>query len=104
MSISLTLSIQGFRTFDLKCLILLHYAKFVLWSRMFHQSVSEFNEFKRRVKSPKNWFQLSASLNLEKFNKTFSGTKTYLSGRLNLSRRSNSLNSASVLLISLIRG
>ena len=30
--------------------------------------MSEFNEFKPRLKSPQNRFQLSASLNLEKFN------------------------------------
>ena len=29
---------------------------------------SEFNEFEPRLKSPKNRFQLSAGLNLEKFN------------------------------------
>ena len=36
--------------------------------------VSEFNEFKPRLKSPKNRFQLSTGLNLEKFNKILSGT------------------------------
>ena len=41
-------------------------------------SVSEFNEFEPPLKSAKNRFQLSAGLNLE-----------------TLSRRSNSLNSAS---------
>ena len=30
--------------------------------------VSEFNEFKPRLKSPKNRFQLSAGLNFEKLN------------------------------------
>ena len=30
--------------------------------------VSEFNEFKPRLKSPKNRFQMSAGLNLEKCN------------------------------------
>ena len=37
-------------------------------------SVSEFNEFKPRLKSSKNLFQLSAGLNLEKFNTILSGT------------------------------
>ena len=32
----------------------------------FKQTVSEFNECKPRLKSPKNWFKLSAGLNLEK--------------------------------------
>jgi len=36
--------------------------------------VSEFNEFKWRFKSFKNRFQLSAGLNLEKFNTLLSGT------------------------------
>ena len=36
--------------------------------------VSEFNEFKPRLKSLKNQFQLSASLNLEKLNTILSGT------------------------------
>ena len=31
----------------------------------FKQPVSEFNKFKPRLKSPKNWFQLSAGLNFE---------------------------------------
>ena len=53
--------------------------------------MSESNEFKPRLKSPKNLFQLSAGLNLEKFN-------TILSGMPNLSRGSNSLNSASGLI------
>ena len=38
------------------------------------KSVSEFNEFKPRLKSPKNRFQLSAGLNLEKFYTILSGT------------------------------
>ena len=37
-------------------------------------SVSEFNEFKPRLKSPKNRFQLSAGLNLETLNTILSGT------------------------------
>ena len=55
--------------------------------------MSEFNEFKPRLKSPKNLFQLSAGLNLEKFN--FNWNQQYLSRGLNLNRGSNSLNSAS---------
>ena len=54
-------------------------------------SVSGFNEFKPRLKSPKNRFQLCDGLNLEKFN----WNQPYLSPGLNLSRGSNSLNSAS---------
>ena len=52
------------------------------------RSVSELNEFKPRLKSPKNRFQLGADLNLEKFN--FKWNQQYLSHRLNLSRGSNS--------------
>ena len=37
-------------------------------------SVSEFNEFKPRLKSAKNRFQASAGLNLEKLNTILSGT------------------------------
>ena len=37
-------------------------------------TVSEFNEFKPRLKSPKNRFQLSAGLNLEKFHTILSET------------------------------
>ena len=37
-------------------------------------SVSEFNEFKPRLKAPKNRFQLSAGLNLEKCNTILSET------------------------------
>ena len=40
----------------------------------FKSSVSEFNEFKPRLKSPKNRFQMSAGLNLEKFNTILSET------------------------------
>ena len=36
-------------------------------------TVSEFNDFKPRQKSPKNRFQLSTGLNLEKFNTNLSG-------------------------------
>ena len=36
-------------------------------------TVSEFNDFTLRLKSPKNRFQLSAGLNLEKFNTNLSG-------------------------------
>ena len=38
------------------------------------EPVSEFNEFKHRLKSPKNRFPLSAGLNLEKLNTILSGT------------------------------
>jgi len=38
------------------------------------RSVSELNEFKPRLKSPKKGFQLGASLNLEKLNSILSGT------------------------------
>ena len=58
----------------------------------FQSSVSEFNEFKPRLKSPQNRFQLSAGLNLEKLNTIFKWNQPYLS------RGSNSLNSASGLL------
>ena len=37
-------------------------------------TVSEFNEFDPRLKSAKNRFQLSTSLNLEKLNAILSGT------------------------------
>ena len=37
------------------------------------QPVSEFNEFKTRLKSPKNRFQLSVGLNLEKLDTILSG-------------------------------
>ena len=50
---------------------------------LFVKLVSEFNEFEPRLKSAKNRFQLSAGLNLEKFNTN-----------LNLSRGSNSSNPA----------
>ena len=36
--------------------------------------MSEFNEFKPRLKSPENRFQLSAGLNHEKLNTILSGT------------------------------
>ena len=36
-------------------------------------TVSEFDEFKRRLKSPRNRFQLSAGLNLEKLNTILRG-------------------------------
>ena len=40
----------------------------------FQSTESEFNEFEPRLKSAKNWFQLSASLNLETLNTILSGT------------------------------
>ena len=63
--------------------------------------MSEFNEFEPRLKSAKNRFQLSADLKLEKLNTILSGTinQPYLSCGLNLSRSSNSLNSASGLIL-----
>ena len=57
-------------------------------------TVPEFNEFQPCLKSPKNRFQLSAGLNLEKFN-TILSEINHLSRGLNLSCGSNSLNSAS---------
>ena len=57
----------------------------------------EFNEFEPRLKSAKNRFQLSADLNLKKYN--FKWNQPYLSRGLNLSRCSNSLNSASGLFV-----
>ena len=57
----------------------------------FLNPVSEFNEFKACLKSPKKWFQFSAGLTIEKFHTILSGT----SPGLNLRRGSNSLNSAS---------
>ena len=44
-----------------------------LWAHV-KCSVSEFNEFKPRLKSPQNWVQLSAGLNFEKLNTNLSGT------------------------------
>jgi len=38
------------------------------------EPVSKFNEFKPCLKSPKNWFQLSAGLTLEKLNTILSWT------------------------------
>jgi len=40
----------------------------------FMKPVSEFNEFKPRLKSPKSRFLLIAGLNLDKFNTNLSGT------------------------------
>ena len=40
--------------------------------------VSEFNEFKPRLKSPKSRFQFSAGLNLEKFNTILTETNRIL--------------------------
>ena len=56
--------------------------------------VSKFNEFEPRLKYAKNWFQVSAGLNLEKFK----WNKQNLSRGLNLNRSSNSLNSLRELL------
>ena len=52
---------------------------------------AKFNEFK----SPKNRFQLSAGLYFKKIEYNFKWNQPYLSPDLNLSRGSNSLNSAS---------
>ena len=46
-------------------------------SKQLNRSVSEFNELKPRFKSPKNRFQLSADLNLEKLNTILSGTAIF---------------------------
>ena len=59
--------------------------------------MSEFNEFKPRLESPKNRFQLSTGLNLKKVEYNFKWNQPYLSRGLNLNRSSNSLNSASCL-------
>ena len=45
------------------------------WSSILIIPVSKFNEFKPRLKSPKNQFQMSAGLNLEKLNTILRGTK-----------------------------
>ena len=42
--------------------------------RVFMRTMSEFNEFEPRLKSAKNRFKLSATLNLEKFNTILDGT------------------------------
>ena len=49
------------------------FGTFFLHEINFKKSVSEFNEFKLRLKSPKNRFQLNAGLNLEKYNTNLSG-------------------------------
>ena len=59
------------------------------------RSVYEFNEFKPWLKSAKKRFKLSAGLNLKKIEYNFKWNQPYLSRGLNLSRGSNSLNSAS---------
>ena len=41
---------------------------------LIHNSLSEFNEVEPRLKSAKNWFQLSAGLNLEQLNTILCGT------------------------------
>ena len=42
--------------------------------RSYLSNLTEFNEFKPRLKSAENWFQLSAGLNPEKFDTVLSGT------------------------------
>ena len=49
--------------------------------------VSEFNKFKLRLKSPENLFQLSAGLNIEKFNTLLCETN-YIWAALNLNSAS----------------
>ena len=44
--------------------------------------VFEFNEFKPRLKSAKNWFQLTADLNLETLNTILSGTSHFSAAAL----------------------
>ena len=61
----------------------------------------EFKEFELRFKSTKTQFKLSAGLNLKTFN-NFYWNQPYLSRGLNLNRRSNSLNSATNLLLQLL--
>ena len=56
--------------------------------------VSEFNEFKPRLKFPKTRFQFSAGLNLENSQYEFKWKQQNLSHSLNLNRGSNSLDSA----------
>ena len=57
----------------------------------------EFKEFEPRFKSAKTGFKSSAGLNLETFDRILSDTnQPYLNRDLNLNRRSNSLNSATV--------
>ena len=56
----------------------------------------EFKEFKPRFKSAKTRFKLSAGFNLETFDTIFKWNQPYLNHGLNLNRRSNSLNSATV--------
>ena len=70
-----------------------------IWCLIDDKIVSEFNEFKSRLKSPKNWFQSSSGLNLKKFNTNLSGTNRIWPPDLNFSRGSNSLISASGYLV-----
>ena len=56
----------------------------------------EFKEFEPRFKSAKTRFKWSAGLNPETFWYNFKWNQPYLNRGLNLNRRSNSLNSASV--------
>ena len=58
---------------ELKSLLSLCFKPPKSWFKL-NKTVSEFNEFKSRLKYPKNRFQLSAGLNLEKFNTILSGT------------------------------
>ena len=58
-------------------------------------SVSEFNEFNPRLKSPQKPVSIERRLKSWKIEKKFNGNKPYLSPGLNLSPSSNSLNSVS---------
>ena len=57
--------------------------------QFYNKSETEFNEFEPRIKSSKSQFQLSAGLNRKTLNTILSVTY-----HINLSRGSNSLNSA----------
>ena len=68
-----------------------------LWSigLALKQTETEFHEFEPRLKSTKNWFQLSTVLNLENLEYNLKWNQPYLNCVSNLSHGSNSLNSAS---------
>ena len=63
----------------------IHYSRFKIGKKVlsrvkiekylfYFEPLSEFNEFKPRLKSPKNRFQLNTGLNIGKFNKILSET------------------------------
>ena len=64
-------------------------------SYIFMSPESEFNEFKPRLKSPKKPVSIQRRLKPWKIKYNFKWNQLYLSRGLNLSRGSNSLNSAS---------